>query len=226
MAALTIITVLSGFQRHQFHKLCGALSSHICCGCWNTFSFYRTEKTTIRSFAPNIGFQKLALVSHPVHLIQHSHILCHTGAVGSQGKSRKVILRGAVLERAWSWNRSYSAIFSIQHHFVLCLSGSTHDLYRGKGVPIVQIIYGIVLLAEIYTTAVGNLYGFSARMTVSGRSDPGYVIIISALCAFLTGLLGFSNLVRYLYPSVGYAGIIILICLVINRKNKKYLDKR
>lgn len=229
MAALTIITVLSGFNgivNSISFVVPFLLISAVGVGILSLF--IEPEKTTIRSFAPNIGFLRNWLWSAILYTSYNTVIsFAILGPLGARAKSRKVILRGAVLGGLGLGIGATALFFSIWHHFVPVASLEVPMIYiAGRVSPIVQIIYGIVLLAEIYTTAVGNLYGFSARMTVSGRSDPGYVIIISALCAFLTGLLGFSNLVRYLYPSVGYAGIIILICLVINRKNKKYLDKR
>ena len=35
----------------------------------------------------------------------------------------------------------------------------------GRFIPWIRLIYSSILLAEIYTTAVGNLYGFVARLT-------------------------------------------------------------
>jgi uncharacterized membrane protein YkvI len=72
------------------------------------------------------------------------------------------------------------------------------------------------LIAEIYTTAVGSLYGFATRMTefskLHNKNRP--IIILSSLAALLLSQLGFSNIVKYLYPLVGYGGIILLIRLV------------
>lgn len=78
----------------------------------------------------------------------------------------------------------------------------------------IQIVYALVLLSEIYTTAVGNLYGFAARITgIEGRK--GMLFIAgSTILAFIAGRLGFSTLVKYLYPLVGYGGIILLISLL------------
>jgi len=76
-----------------------------------------------------------------------------------------------------------------------------------------RIIYSLVLLAEIYTTAVGSLYGFVSRLT--SREDPRtrYYIIGSGLAALLASQLGFTTLVRTLYPAVGYAGLLLLLGL-------------
>lgn len=73
----------------------------------------------------------------------------------------------------------------------------------------IQIMYSIVLFAEVYTTAVGNLYGFAARISSFDSKRIKLVLITTTFAAFLVSQLGFSNMVRYLYPAVGYGGIIM-----------------
>ncbi|MCL6589256.1 MAG: hypothetical protein K6U80_04805 [Firmicutes bacterium] len=75
-------------------------------------------------------------------------------------------------------------------------------------------LYSVILLAEVYTTAAGSLYGFVARMT--GPNGPRFIqfVIVSGLAGFIGSLLGFSNLVAKLYSAVGYAGFILLITLI------------
>lgn len=75
--------------------------------------------------------------------------------------------------------------------------------------PAVQFVFSIMLFAAVYTTAVGNLYGFSRR--VSLNMPQKWLIAFSTLIAFFVAQLGFSNMVRYLYPAVGYGGLLFLI---------------
>jgi len=70
---------------------------------------------------------------------------------------------------------------------------------------IIRLIFAVVLLVAVYTTAVGNLFALSQRTTL-GLPKP--MFIIGAAClALLAGQLGFSNMVRFLYPAVGYGGM-------------------
>lgn len=79
--------------------------------------------------------------------------------------------------------------------------------------PVLRIIYSLVLLAEIYTTAVGNLYGLTARVTTFESPRVRYYLIGTTAAAFAASLLGFTSLVRTLYPAVGYAGLLLLVSL-------------
>lgn len=76
--------------------------------------------------------------------------------------------------------------------------------------PLVQAAYSIVLLAEVYTTAVGSLYGFAERITDQGKPLFRWLVVGTGLAAFAAGQLGFTTLVRVLYPAVGYAGLLML----------------
>lgn len=75
--------------------------------------------------------------------------------------------------------------------------------------PAVQFVFAIMLFAAVYTTAVGNLFGFSRR--ISPDVPKKTLIAVTTLIAFFVAQLGFSNMVRYLYPAVGYGGLLFLL---------------
>lgn len=90
-------------------------------------------------------------------------------------------------------------------------------------------LYTLVLLAEVYTTAVGNLFGLVARFgTRAHRSRPAsaaalpaeardrrWLAITLAVAAlgWLMARLGLSTLIRNLYSLMGVAGLILLAAL-------------
>ncbi|MBF7083999.1 hypothetical protein IT084_13580 [Desulfallas sp. Bu1-1] len=80
--------------------------------------------------------------------------------------------------------------------------------------PLIQVAYSIVLLAEVYTTAVGSLYGFAERITDQGKPAFKWLIIGTSVVALGASQFGFSTLVRVLYPAVGYAGLLLLAGLI------------
>ncbi|MRH43427.1 hypothetical protein GH741_12135 [Aquibacillus halophilus] len=79
--------------------------------------------------------------------------------------------------------------------------------------PIVQLVFAVVLFAEVYTTAVGNLYGFVSRISYIKQGFRKPIIIGATVAAFGVSQLGFSTMVEYLYPAVGYGGMLLLIGL-------------
>lgn len=70
----------------------------------------------------------------------------------------------------------------------------------------VRLLFGVVIFTEIYSTAIGDLYGLSQRL--SPRISKPVLIALITAGAFTAGQLGFSNLVRFLYPTVGYGALL------------------
>ncbi|MFZ5634861.1 MAG: hypothetical protein ACOY40_18700 [Bacillota bacterium] len=80
----------------------------------------------------------------------------------------------------------------------------------GRFSPLVGSGYTAVLLAAIYTTAVGGLYGFSARLTDPASTRFKMLAPIITVAAIVASIIGFTNLVRFMYAGVGIAGFILL----------------
>lgn len=75
-------------------------------------------------------------------------------------------------------------------------------------------IYAIVLLAGIYTTAVGCLFAIVARF--AGRIKSTQLVIIIIILALLGSQFGFAKLIEIIYPLSGYVGAIVCIALLFN----------
>ena len=80
--------------------------------------------------------------------------------------------------------------------------------------PVVQTIYSGVLLIAVFGTATSCFYGFCTKLP-DGRKK-NYFIWISAILGFGLSLLGFSNIVAFLYPIEGYISILILLLMLWN----------
>lgn len=80
----------------------------------------------------------------------------------------------------------------------------------GSFTPLLRTVYSAVLLAEIYTTAVSSLYGFTARIARPGGNGFRWLAIGASIVALVASQFGFSRLVATLFPLVGYAGLLLL----------------
>lgn len=85
--------------------------------------------------------------------------------------------------------------------------------------PYLGYAYGFVLIAAIFTTAAGLMYGLVERLmqynTPVTKSKTVLVLVIS-----ITGLVGskvgFTTLIGTLYPLTGYLGFVIIASLIFN----------
>jgi len=135
------------------------------------------------------------------------------GALGANARDRKALKNGAILGGAGLGFAS-ALIFLALCGNLSRISGLEVPMIciAGRISPLVQILYGIVLVAEIYTTAVGSLFGFSSRLLPvrDTRVRRRAVVIGATVMALFASQLGFSNLVKYLFPVEGVCGIFLL----------------
>lgn len=149
------------------------------------------------------------------------------GSLGAAARDKRALRRGALL------GGGGLGLASLM--ICLALSGASSDTralevplahIAGKISPFVQFAFSLVLIAEVYTTAVGSLYGISARIGGGERSAKKKTAVIGVTAgAVLAGMMGFSNIVKYLYPMVGYFGIILLVRLTFSKLRRVGQDK-
>ncbi|PZN06246.1 MAG: hypothetical protein DIU76_07345, partial [Bacillota bacterium] len=82
---------------------------------------------------------------------------------------------------------------------VLYLAGGLPAWFRG-GVA-------AVLWTEIFTTAVGSLYGLASRLAPPGSGSYRLAVVAAAAAATTVAGAGFAALVRVLYPLMGWLGL-------------------
>jgi len=150
------------------------------------------------------------------------------GPLGSEAQNVKTVRNGAVLGGLGLGLGSLMIYLALSGNIFEIAELEVPMIYvAGKISPIVQAAYSAVLMAEIYTTAVGSLYGFASRITDIGKQPVKSIIIVvgSSAAALLASQFGFANLVKYLYPLSGYGGIFLLTCLIYTSFFTKNLSK-
>ncbi|WP_105619929.1 YkvI family membrane protein [Vallitalea okinawensis] len=81
--------------------------------------------------------------------------------------------------------------------------------------PAIQYMYIIVLLAAMFTTAVANGYGLLSRVTIQSKIGRQLFNLIMIIVAILIARMGFSNLVKKVYPIFGYLGMFEMIMIIL-----------
>ena len=79
----------------------------------------------------------------------------------------------------------------------------------GKGY---KIIYGIVILVAIYTSAISAGYGFLEKY--KDKKQYRNIVIIMSIIAFFTSNLGFTTLLNLLYPIFGILGLVQIVLIL------------
>lgn len=131
--------------------------------------------------------------------------------MGAKAKSRKTLFWGTLLG-GLGLGLGITAIFlSVLTNLQTVWNVEVPMIMIASNISVlVQLIFAAVLFAEVYTTAVGNLYGFVSRVRfVSGRYHI-WIVTGTTIAAFFVSQIGFSAMVKYLYPAAGYGGLLFL----------------
>ncbi|MEG2528794.1 MAG: MBL fold metallo-hydrolase [Anaerovoracaceae bacterium] len=95
--------------------------------------------------------------------------------------------------------------------------------YSARISKVVNLVYTIVLMIAVYSSATSNFYGFTTKIKESPKKK--YIIIVVSWIGFFFGLVGFKNVVAYMFPVEGFLGFVIIFMIIINFF-KVYTDKR
>lgn len=77
--------------------------------------------------------------------------------------------------------------------------------------PTMGLIMSFIIFGMIFATALGMFYSLGKRLA-RGREDKFRIIFIAAcLIGFVLSFVGFQNLVSYVYPILGYMGVVLII---------------
>jgi len=115
------------------------------------------------------------------------------GPLGVQAKNKNAIRNGAILGGIGLGVSATAIYFAMERNFEIVRDMEIPMIYLAGSLSyILQIVYALVLIGEIYTTAVGSLYGFSARITDINEGKAKFYIIGATLLALAASQLGFS----------------------------------
>lgn len=80
--------------------------------------------------------------------------------------------------------------------------------------PTVGVIMALLLFCMIWNTGMGVIYPFVSRFATSGTRRFNVVLIATVIAGYLASFAGFTTLIAYLYPLIGYFGFVLIGALV------------
>ncbi|WP_211272223.1 YkvI family membrane protein [Domibacillus iocasae] len=131
--------------------------------------------------------------------------------MGAKAESRKTLFWGALLGGLGLGLGIVAIFLSILTNLEMVWNVEVPMIMISSKIAVfIQLLFAVVLFAEVYTTAVGNLYGFVSRINFISDRYHIWVIVGTTITAFFVSQVGFSAMVKYLYPAVGYGGLLFL----------------
>jgi uncharacterized membrane protein YkvI len=136
--------------------------------------------------------------------------------MGGDEKNRKVAATGGLLGGLMLGIiilLSHLAIFAkIEDagHFEMPMLGIVNDIS-----PVLGTIFAIVLFGMIFNTAISMFYSFAARFVTVETKNFKIFLTITMVAGFLLSFVGFTDLVAYFYPLIGYLGLVLIAVLIV-----------
>ena len=95
-------------------------------------------------------------------------------------------------------------------------------LWPGAG-----LVFSLVMLAGVYTTAVPALWSACTRLSGGERNRRFRIsAVVLALAGNLCGNLPFAKLVNLIYPYIGYCGMAVFLCILIHSLRHRIVHRR
>lgn len=92
--------------------------------------------------------------------------------------------------------------------------------------PMLGIIMAIVLFGMIFSTAMSMFYSFAARFYERGTKKFNIFLIVTMIVGFALSFVGFTDLVAWFYPLIGYLGLVLIIVLIITPFRMNKIEKQ
>ncbi|MGM8366189.1 YkvI family membrane protein [Virgibacillus sp. W0181] len=80
--------------------------------------------------------------------------------------------------------------------------------------PALGLVFSIILLIAIYTTAVGMLWTVSKQFSGGNEKRYRIITVILTIVGFFGGLFPFATIIDVVYPIVGYIGLVLIACML------------
>ncbi len=80
--------------------------------------------------------------------------------------------------------------------------------------PVLAIFMAFILYGMIFNTAVSMFYAFGARFVLIGTGRFKLFVLITLGVGFALSFVGFTKLVAYFYPLIGYLGLFLVGALI------------
>src|SRR5690606_40302771 len=73
----------------------------------------------------------------------------------------------------------------------------------------------VVIFGMIFNTALGMFYALGRRLTRRSPERFRAVYVGTVLVGFALSFVGFRTLVSYVYPALGYLGLVLIVVLAV-----------
>ena len=186
----------------------------------NSYLPFSFSDFNVNNMLPSLNGLNLSVFTKPITYVCLNMALAQAVLVpiGSECKDKSSIVSGGILG-----GLILGIILLLIH-----LNVSKVVNFHQYEIPMVEVIKQIhpvfyyfflmVILAEIFTTLVGNVYGMSRQISSIIRLNNDFIVIFILICCLFISVIGYGPLLTFLYPLIGWISFFIILTLLKPRK--------
>ena len=181
------------------------------------YSFFTESAHAFIAFHPlemiSKSFVWSAVIYSSYNLITSVSVLAGMGGLLT---SRKVVRLSSAIGGLALTVLALCFSFPLFRHFSL-LEFAEVPMYRIAQFhgSLVQLLYIVILLAAIFTTAVSNAFAAFGYVQRKLKLNPAAIKITGAVISVVIAHVGFSGIVNHVYSFFGYVGLFEIIAIVV-----------
>jgi uncharacterized membrane protein YkvI len=162
-----------------------------------------------------------AILYSAFNLMVATGVLCPMAA---EMKNKKKFIRGCIIGSVVLTVLALLINLSVLFYYPKSFHAEIPNLYAARQYGIIlPLILTIIIWLEMFSTEVGNLYSLGKRLNASFKIPYITSLLIIVLLSIPVSFIGFSNLIRLLYPPFGAVSLVFLIgCLFKYIRNFKH----
>jgi len=223
MCVLLIVSLFAGLD--GIVKALSAVVPVMIFGAFATAFYFTLNPAPVVDASKEIIVNSSPLIKHwslsGVLYVTFNYIVAIgvTVSLGQQARDTKAIKNGAL----------YGGLILGSCAFALytALSKNLHVIGTSD-LPIVDLantfsptfgnLYSVILFLGLYSTAISCFYAVYQRFVkipALNKFGNKTIIVAISVVALAASMLGFSNLIGYVYPAIGYCGIAILLLTIM-----------
>lgn len=81
--------------------------------------------------------------------------------------------------------------------------------------PVLGVIMAVIIYLMIFNTAIGMFYALGKRLSSGHEARYRIIFIVGCVAGFAVSFAGFKTLMQYVYPVLGYMGIVLVFILAV-----------
>lgn len=139
--------------------------------------------------------------------------------MGQKTNSEKTIMSGSLIGGMCLGICAFALYTALQRNIQIVGNASLPMVALANSIsPLFGSFYSIILFLGLYSTAISCFYGVYTRFIespVGGKLGNKAIIILVSSFSYVASLLGFTKLIGYVYPGIGYCGMILMLLVLI-----------